>query len=420
MRFPSFFTPSASTSAVAVALGLSLCASSVQAQDRNSEAGEASIKDPNQECTAYYYAPTATQMGSFPPIWQPATLLANDSAGQAKWNSIKSSIPTNIPVKGTLTGDFSSFTPTYNPSDPDCWWTYNKCVTPKLSGLEPDISNTPEPLSLGYGFDDGPHCSHNAFYDYLTQQNQKATMFYVGSNVMDWPLEAQRGLADGHELCVHTWSHRYMTAFQSEDAFAELWYTMNAIKLATGVTPTCWRPPFGDTDDRIRAIAKGLGLRTILWGYDSNDWQVGSTNVTAQQVDANYQSLIQNAQSGAFNNAGAIILTHELNNFTMSEAIKFYPQLKAAFKSIVPVGVAYNKTQPYVEGNYSLPAFSDYTSGKTTASGAPSSSSSGSSTQGGSSKGGAAAGIVPSTGASLLAAVVAGVAFLGGAARVVV
>lgn len=27
-------------------------------------------------------------------------------------------------------------------------------------------------------------------------------MFYVGSNVVDWPLEAQRGLADGHEMCV--------------------------------------------------------------------------------------------------------------------------------------------------------------------------------------------------------------------------
>lgn len=27
-------------------------------------------------------------------------------------------------------------------------------------------------------------------------------MFYIGSNVMDWPLEAQRGLADGHEICV--------------------------------------------------------------------------------------------------------------------------------------------------------------------------------------------------------------------------
>ena len=150
-------------------------------------------------------------------------------------------------------------------------------------------------------------------------------MFYIGSNVMDWPLEAARGLADGHEICVHTWSHRYMTAFQSEDAFAELWYTvrcsifetidlylficsyqMNAIKLATGVTPTCWRPPFGDTDDRIRSIAKGLGLRTILWGYDSNDWQVGSTNVTPAQVDTNYQNLITGAKNGTFNSVSFV------------------------------------------------------------------------------------------------------------------
>ena len=27
-------------------------------------------------------------------------------------------------------------------------------------------------------------------------------MFYIGSNVADWPLEAQRGLADGHEICA--------------------------------------------------------------------------------------------------------------------------------------------------------------------------------------------------------------------------
>jgi hypothetical protein len=57
---------------------------------------------------------------------------------------------------------------------------------------------------MGYGFDDrdGPNCTHNVFYDYLASQNQKATMFYIGSNVLDWPLEVQRLLADGHEICA--------------------------------------------------------------------------------------------------------------------------------------------------------------------------------------------------------------------------
>jgi len=66
------------------------------------------------------------------PVWvQPATIVANDTEALGVWNSIKGSIPTNIPVKGTVKGDFSNFTPTYNTSDPDCWWTYDKCDTPK-------------------------------------------------------------------------------------------------------------------------------------------------------------------------------------------------------------------------------------------------------------------------------------------------
>ncbi|KAI0067440.1 glycoside hydrolase/deacetylase [Artomyces pyxidatus] len=353
------------------------------AQDRTTEQGEAQIS----ECTPYYYAPVSTQIHNFPPIWTPATILANDTAAQAKWNSIAASIPTNILPKGQPNG--STINVTYDTvNDPDCWWTVHQCTTPKLAGLPMDIASVPEPKTMGYGFDDGPNCSHNAFYDFLESQNQKATMFYIGSNVMDWPLEAQRALADGHEISVHTWSHRYMTSFSSEDAFAELYYTMQAIKLVTGVTPTSWRPPFGDVDDRIRAIANALGLQTIIWKYDSNDWKNGVNGITPQDVDADYQYFIDNVTSGTFNTVGGIMLTHELNNYTMSEAIKYYPQLQAAFTHMVPIGVALNKTQPYVETNYSLPTFSQYVAGQTNVSGGSNSSSGGSSSGGGSTSGG--------------------------------
>jgi hypothetical protein len=390
-----------------------LASTLVSAQDRTTEAGEAAITDPTVECSAYTYAPVDSQASNFPPNWvQPAVIVSSDTEALNQWNSIKGGVPTNIPVKGTVTGDFSNFTPTYSSSDPDCWWTYDKCDTPKLSGLPSDIINVPEPLTLGYGFDDGPNCSHNAFYDYLSQQKQKATMFYIGSNIQNHPLEAQRALADGHEICVHTWSHPYMTAVQSESVFAELYYTLKMIKLAVGVTPTCWRPPYGDIDDRIRYIANALGLRSILWQYDSNDWQVGSTATTPAQVDANYQNLITAAGNGTFNSVGTIMLTHELNNFTMQEAIKFYPQLKQAFKNLVPVGVGLNHSQPYVETNYSLPSFQQYVNGQvvssstfsssgTTAASNPLSTSSGT-PAGGSSKSGAASMTVTASCAVLL------------------
>ncbi|KAJ7075245.1 carbohydrate esterase family 4 protein [Mycena belliarum] len=334
-----------------------LLALHTHAQDRTTEAGEAAIDAPTLECAPYSYPPVVAALASFPPIWTPVTSVpANDTEGRAKFLAMNASIP-NITPKGTMAGDFSSFTPTYSTTDPDCWWTFHQCVTPKFKGLNADIANVPEPRTLGYGFDDGPNCSHNAFYDYLTAQQQKATMFFIGSNVLDWPLEAQRAVADGHQICAHTWSHRYMTAFPNEGAFGELWYSMQAIKLVTGVTPTCWRPPFGDVDDRIRYIASQLGLETIIWQFNSNDWEVGLNGVTTDQVQANYDALVANASAGMFNSAGAIMLTHELNNYTMQTAMDNYPRLAAAFDHLVPIAVAQNKTQPYVETNYTMPDF---------------------------------------------------------------
>ncbi|KAF7979715.1 hypothetical protein HWV62_41064 [Athelia sp. TMB] len=304
-----------------VLLSLLGAAAAVPAAAPTNEASEAAITDPVQECTPYDYPPVDALSASYPPNWvQPAVLVAGDAAANALWAQIKPSIPTDIAPRGTVQGDFSGVN--YPSNDPDCWWTYEQCTTPKLAGLAPDITGVPEPNTLGYGFDDGPNCSHNAFYDYLSGQNQKATMFYIGSNVQNWPLQAQRAIADGHEICVHTWSHPYMTAVDSEGAFAELYYAREMIRAVTGVTPKCWRPPYGDVDDRIRSIAAALNLTTIVWAYDSFDYNGPSVQAEVDQT-----------------------------------AVDYYTQLKGAFAHLVPVGVGMNWTQPYVEANYSLPSF---------------------------------------------------------------
>ena len=68
-----------------------------------------------------------------------------------------------------------------------------------------------------------------------------------------------------------------------------------------------------------------------MWEYDSSDWEAGEDGFTPADVDENYQLFINNETAGTFATAGGIMLTHELSNFTMSEAIKWYPQLKASF-----------------------------------------------------------------------------------------
>jgi len=366
---------------------------------RTTEAQEANITNPVTECSDYTYEPINKVAKLYPGNWETANFVSGDTEVQAAFAAIQSKIPTNISARGTPAGSESGVH--YPDSDPDCWWTYSTCTTPKYPGLPNDIINVPEPNTLGYGFDDGPDCAHNEFYNYLTSQNQKATMFYIGSNVQDYPLEAQRAIVDGHEICVHTWSHQYMTALSNEQVFGELWYTRKMIQYITGVTPKCWRPPYGDVDDRVRAIANAMNLTTIVWTYDTNDWSYGETpGVTKTQIDNNYNSLIAKQKAGDFNTRGTIVLTHELTNFTMSEAIKYHPLLAASFSHLVPVGVAYNWTTPYVETNYTLPSFAQYISGTTMTNGSTGSLTLSTPSATGSSTGTSSAATASSTGAS--------------------
>ncbi|KAL7420139.1 chitin deacetylase [Cryptotrichosporon argae] len=357
---------------------------------QNTETSVAAEDDPTTECTAYSYEVVTDIKANYPTIWDTATIVAGDTVATELFATINASVnaalPNDLP-HGTTTGDFTGVT--YNSTDPDCWWSWHQCTTPAAdTGLPADIVTVPEPMTWGFGFDDGPNCSHNALYDFLSENNQKATMFYIGSNVMDWPLQAMRAIDDGHHICVHTWSHLYMTALSNEEVFAELYYTRSIIKEILGVTPTCWRPPYGDVDNRVRYIANQLNLTNIVWDHDTDDWKqaVPSDNVTAADVDANYEGIIAGASNGSYATYGPVVLNHELNNFTMSEMIKFYSQIKSAFNHIVPIATAMNWTTPYVETNYTYPDFATYVAGNTnqTVSNATTSTSSSSSTSSGS------------------------------------
>ncbi|KFH63574.1 hypothetical protein MVEG_10268 [Podila verticillata NRRL 6337] len=97
-------------------------------------------------------------------------------------------------------------------------------------------------------------------YNFLLAQNkQQANLMYIGSCVMGAQDAAQRGLNDGHIFCAPNWSHPLMTQLTNAEVVAEFYYRLKMIKQVLGITPRCWRPPFGDVDDRVRAIAWQMG-----------------------------------------------------------------------------------------------------------------------------------------------------------------
>ncbi|BGP17200.1 hypothetical protein JCM10213_006000 [Rhodosporidiobolus nylandii] len=333
------------------------------ALDRTTEQGEAQITDPTQECSYYNYPPANALLPTYPTIWATADLSAPGITehDKALFRAINATVP-DIQPRGTRAGDFTGVVYDGN-ADPDCWWSYNKCTTPKLAGLPKDVIKCNEPNTWGFTLDDGPNCSHNAYFDYLQSIEQKATLFYIGSNVLDWPLEAQRGLSDGHEICSHTWSHPYMTSMTNEQAFAELYFSKKAIKDILGITVRCWRPPYGDVDDRIRYIAEQLDMRTVIWTEDTMDWEWTELGVPA--VEERYEAIFKKQQQGKYDSTGIIVLSHEIDGMTMNISQSYLPRMQQAFTGgVMPVAVCMNNTEPYLEtSDYVYPNYAQYVAG---------------------------------------------------------
>ncbi|KAJ7901037.1 hypothetical protein B0H14DRAFT_2555832 [Mycena olivaceomarginata] len=102
--------------------------------------------DPSAECTPYYYPPVAAAVaaGQFPPIRTGVTSLpSNGTEAHVRFLAVTGSVAA-ISLKGALAGTFSDLTPGYPLSDPDSWWRYHHCVTPKLTGLNADVAGVSE------------------------------------------------------------------------------------------------------------------------------------------------------------------------------------------------------------------------------------------------------------------------------------
>lgn len=61
-----------------------------------------------------------------------------------------------------------------------------------------------------------------------------------------------------------------MTTKSNEEVIAELGWTMELIHNSSGGrVARFWRPPYGDSDMRVRAIAKEVfGLSTVIWNQE--------------------------------------------------------------------------------------------------------------------------------------------------------
>ncbi|MFI6595199.1 polysaccharide deacetylase family protein [Nonomuraea sp. NPDC050536] len=163
-------------------------------------------------------------------------------------------------------------------------------LTPAIAQAAPTKPKKTEPVDcsqvkcLALTFDDGPGKYAGKLLDTLKKYNAKATFFLEGQYVHARPAYVKRMAQEGHELGNHSYTHPNFTNLEPEAIRSEIQKTQDAVKKASGVTPTLLRPPYGMADTQVSDVAAEFGMPMILWTAGSRDWATKNVKEIQKQT----------------------------------------------------------------------------------------------------------------------------------------
>ncbi len=152
----------------------------------------------------------------------------------------------------------------------------------------------------------------------------KATFFLVGFWVDKYPQMVAEIASRGFEIGTHSATHPQMSKLTEQQCREELLTSSKKIFEITGAPVQLFRPPFGDYNNTLLSVAKGLGLYTVQWSVDSLDWKGLSAVEIAQRV--------QQAQSGD------IILCHNNSDHIVEALPLIFEAMRFKNLQFVPIG----------------------------------------------------------------------------------
>lgn len=107
----------------------------------------------------------------------------------------------------------------------------------------------------------------------LDKHDVRATFFMTGGFVEANPATAIRIRDAGHEIGNHSYDHPHMTELESyQDVSFDIQQCSSVLADFLDVEARLFRPPFGETNEKITAIARGEGMEEVMYNIDSYDW----------------------------------------------------------------------------------------------------------------------------------------------------
>ncbi|PWC60995.1 polysaccharide deacetylase [Azospirillum sp. TSH7] len=156
-----------------------------------------------------------------------------------------------------------------------------------IPGSDLDLDQVDRTLPLArvvaLTIDDGPDANDPRILDILRAHGAKATFFYIGAKIPAHHDIAKQVAASGNEVGSHTQTHPMTTDLKPAEREWNLAQAEKALA-SVGVTATWFRPPFGDVDDALAALARRHGMATVLWTADSQDWKDSGPDIIRHRV----------------------------------------------------------------------------------------------------------------------------------------
>lgn len=171
---------------------------------------------------------------------------------------------------------------------------YARHCSPRVIRKLPD-----SPTQIALTFDDGPDPLYTPrLLDLLRAMEVKASFFLVAERAWHNPDLVRRIVYDGHDVGLHSLSHRPAWLFSPRQTWLDLARSVMIFK-ELDLPVVFYRPPWGLFNLCTQLFSSRQGLKTILWNVEAHDW---SRQASVESISAALAGKVK---------AAAVILLHD-------------------------------------------------------------------------------------------------------------
>lgn len=155
-------------------------------------------------------------------------------------------------------------------------------------------------------FDEGYEYNNNTakILDTLKEKGVSAVFFVTGHYVESRPDLVRRMIDEGHIVGNHSWAHPDYTTKTLEQSYDDIKKLHDYVEKEFGYTMSLFRFPSGVSSDRLLALVKEMGYKSVFWSFAYADW-----DTSKQQNEKEALELILNRA-----HPGAVPLLHAVSN----------------------------------------------------------------------------------------------------------